>query len=143
VNNTIVCFNVGHDDGGVFHFKAIHAVDGDWGALDGGDGAEFFQVGFVEFAGDDVEGEDAGELGYVLHEGLDGAGGEFGEGVVGGGEDGEGSGAFQGLDEVGGGDGGDEGFEGVVADGDVYDVWHGFCCFDFGVCIVWVLWLKN
>ena len=86
-----------------------------------------------------MEGKDAGELGDVLHEGLDGAGGEFGEGVVGGSEDGEGAGAFQGLDEVGGGDGGDEGFEGVVADGDVYDVWHGFvfliligwlCCLD-------------
>lgn len=42
MNNTIVGFDVGHDDGGVFHFEAVHAVDGDRGAFDGSDGAEFF-----------------------------------------------------------------------------------------------------
>lgn len=73
-----------------------------------------------------MKGQNPRQLGNVLDEGLNGSRRKLGEGFISGGEDGEGARALEGFDEVGRADGGDEGAEGGVADGDFYDVWHGF-----------------
>ena len=132
VDDAVAGLDVGGDDadlvaGGVGqrHRSVVGDVDGEGGAVDGGDflAVESDDVGGEYFTGDDVVGEDRGEVaGGVFEQCVDGAGGECREGVVGWGEHRERAFAAQCFFEAGCLDGGDEGGEVTGCDGGVDDV---------------------
>jgi hypothetical protein len=62
VNDAIIGFDVGSNDGCVFDFKSIGTINFDGGAFNRGNYTHFCKIGLRVFAGDDVEGQDSGKL---------------------------------------------------------------------------------